>query len=91
MALSDMRLEQQKQACEIEAKLAACCCDLFATTLQRLVQSSSLYGPALATAAVKVLPLTLLCGGKDMGKPSVSKDNALTHRDYNQQKSAPEQ
>lgn len=34
MALSDMRLEQQKQACEIEAKLAACCCDLKAEMKQ---------------------------------------------------------
>lgn len=27
-AMSDMRLEQQKQACEIQAKIDACCCRL---------------------------------------------------------------
>jgi hypothetical protein len=34
MAMSDMRLEQQKQACEIEAKIAACCCDIKETVRQ---------------------------------------------------------
>ena len=34
MALSDMRLEQQKQSCAIEAKIADCCCKLEARMLE---------------------------------------------------------
>jgi hypothetical protein len=59
LALSDMRLEQQKQACDIQRDIAECCCKLEARILE--VESNRVRDD-LSQARAELIALKSCCG-----------------------------